>query len=163
MKKIEIYGKGKGLFALIDDEDYAKISQYRWHLHEGGYAITKPRIGKTKPTVRMHRLIMGVNEGQIVDHIDRNPLNNQKLNLRLCTKSQNAWNSPETVRNTSGFKGVRWSKKDKNWRAEISKDGSRIYLGSFKDKKEAAYVWDQVAIQLHGRFAYTNLLRGACR
>lgn len=70
----------KGLFAKVDDDDFALLSQYRWYENEG-YAITYYK-GKR---IRMHRLIMGVPDGVDVDHRDTDKLNNQKSNLRLCT------------------------------------------------------------------------------
>lgn len=163
MKKIPLHGKGEGKYALVDDDEYELVNKYRWHLHEFGYAITKPRINGHKPTVRMHRLIMQYPDGVFTDHINGNKLDNRKRNLRPCTHMQNTWNRSKPANNTSGYRGVRWIKKDNRWQAEIMVEHTPVFIGYFKDKHEAAYVRDQFAMQLHGEFAYTNLLRGACR
>ncbi len=92
--------------------------------------------------------------GVEVDHINRNPLDNRKENLRLCTPSQNIGNQKLRASNRSGFKGVRRHRG--KWQAVISKLGAVYCLGTFEDKKHAASIYDQKAIELYGEFALTN-------
>lgn len=89
MAEIPLSGKnGAGKFAIVDDEDIEKVMAYKWHLSDSGYAVNRTR-GKT---VRMHRLVNGTPEGMVTDHINRNPLDNRKANLRSCTQKVNAMN-----------------------------------------------------------------------
>lgn len=107
-KNSPLYGK---YVAQIDDEDFEIVSKYKWHIHKGGnnlYAVTNIQTTSGRQSIQMHRLIMGCTkgDGKIVDHIDGNPLNCQKLNLRFCTHSQNVKNRTPKPSNTSKYKGV---------------------------------------------------------
>ena len=99
----------------------------------------------------------------MVDHKDRNPLNNQKSNLRWATKQQNAMNSNRKAGTTSSiYKGVTLKKnlKSKPWMTTISRtiDGKREYcfIGYFKTQKEAAIAYDAKAREFYGEFAFLN-------
>ena len=88
----------------------------------------------------------------LVDHIDRNRLNNSKENLRQCNKKQNQRNRTKQLNNTSGFKGVSYDKKRNKWQAGIGVNGKRIGLGRF-DTPELAYeAYCKSARELHGEF-----------
>jgi hypothetical protein len=90
---------------------------------------------------------------ELCDHIDGNPLNNRRSNLRISTKSENARNRGKTKRNTSGHKGVYWNHQRSNWRAAIVVNYHKISLGSFSDVEEAAQAYRAAAIKYHGEFA----------
>jgi hypothetical protein len=105
----------------------------------------------------MHRQIMG-SPRCCVDHKDGNGLNNQRSNLRCCTTSQNNRNSKIYRTNTSGFRGVVWSKKMNRWVAQIRVGGKSFYLGSYCTKNEAARVYDAKAKEVAGEFARLNCL-----
>lgn len=159
----------KGRVALVDDSDYEWITQWKWHLSEksGGYSIAarngKKVNGKRTSYIKMHRLIMGVTDPKIlVDHRDKNPLNNQRKNLRLCSKSQNAMNSKRPRTNTSGYKGVFWHDGDKNWAAAIMLNQKPKYLGGFKTPEMAARAYDAAARNLFGEFASLNFQEPTC-
>ena len=79
----------------------------------------------------MHSVIAKTPKGLETDHIDGDTLNNQKRNLRVCTKSQNQHNRKISSNNKSGFKGVSYNKKNKKWQADIQCNGVKIYLGYF--------------------------------
>lgn len=82
----------------------------------------------------MHRFITNCPKGLVVDHINRNPADNRRCNLRICTQFENNKNRSN---NTSGTIGVTWHSKSKKWRATIEKNGKRYELGEFKDKDKA--------------------------
>ena len=142
----------QGKEALVDDEDYEFLNQWKWSL-ANGYAQRQVGGRKNTKSVYMHCLIAG---GK-ADHIDENPLNNQRSNLRRCTVQQNAMNRGPQENNTSGYKGVTWNKRDQGWTAQLHVLGKRKFLGTYKDILEAAAAYDKAARELHGEFAYQNL------
>jgi hypothetical protein len=95
-----------------------------------------------------------------IDHIDKNPMNDRWSNLRLATRVQQAANRNLQSNNTSGYKGVRWSKRDKKWIARITFDGNIKDLGYFDNPEEAAHAYNKGAIRYHGEFATLNLVGG---
>ncbi len=101
----------------------------------------------------MHRMITNAIQGVDVDHIDGDGLNNQRQNLRLCTRAQNLMNRGLNRANKSGYKGVIWCKG--KWMAYIVKDRKQVYLGRFTEKLQAYKVYCKAAKELHGEFAHT--------
>jgi hypothetical protein len=148
MKLIELT---QGKFAQIDDEDFEKVSQYKWY-YNSGYALTYSK-GKR---IRMHRLVMNAPDGVDVDHRDTNKLNNQKPNLRLCTTTQNNRNGILRKDNTTGYKGVSIEPSTGYFRPNVYKDGVALSFGNFKDIHHAALARDLWAVDLYGEFASTN-------
>jgi hypothetical protein len=161
MKKIPLGGKaGAGLFALVDNEDYPLLSRIKWGIGRSH--------AKNKRAGTMHSLIMGyphTSRTIVIDHIDRDPLNNQKNNLRLTTQQVNIINRSGTSNGTSKYKGVgRYlNKRDASgrpWRSTICKtvNGKKMhfYLGNFATQKEAARAYDEKARELYGEFAVLN-------
>jgi|WetSurMetagenome_2_1015567.scaffolds.fasta_scaffold52028_2 hypothetical protein len=143
---------------LVDTDDWNKISQYKWYITKWGYnfyAISTKRIIENKEIV-MHRFILNAKRGEIVDHKNRNSLDNRKENLRIVTNQQNIWNQKLHRDNTSGYIGVHWNKRDKRWLAYIKYNNKMLYLGYFKDKIEAALAYNNKAKELRGEFAYLN-------
>jgi len=104
----------------------------------------------------MHRAIMNPPDGTVVDHINRNSLNNRRCNLRICTQKENLRNGRPSRRSTSRFKGVYFDKQTRKWIAKIGYNGKTIHLGSFEDEVEAAKAYDRKAYELFGDFAYLN-------
>ncbi|MHA1712598.1 MAG: AP2 domain-containing protein [Candidatus Ranarchaeia archaeon] len=162
MKKIPLRN---GKFALVDNEDYPRLSKYKWYLSDG-YAIRTIRInglygdnGKVKQIfIKMSRSILGlINEDpRDVDHRDRIRLNNQKYNLRACTRAENMRNKGLNKRNTSGYKGVSRHKATNKWLASIKAGRKQIYLGLFSCRIDAAKAYDEAAKKYHGEFASLN-------
>ena len=142
----------KGKFALVDDEDFEFLSQWKWHYIAGGYACRKPKSGM----IYMHRLLTRATESH-VDHKNGNKLDNRKENLRLCTVSQNLANQVKT-RGTSKYKGVRFDKKHKKWISAIGFNSRPIQIGRFASEDEAAKAYNLAAVKYYGEFARLNQL-----
>lgn len=107
----------------------------------------------------MHREIMNVSNPEIsVDHIDGNPLNNQRSNLRTCTHAQNICNSKLNSKNTSGYRGVTWHTGAKKYMAYIRHNYKMYNLGLFETAEEAALARNEKAVKLHGEFAVLNVI-----
>jgi hypothetical protein len=150
-----------GKFAIVDDDDFECLSQYRWFYHHWGYAARACSESGDKYQIAMHRQIAGAPDGLIVDHINHNKLDNRKENLRLCNISQNGMNRVTGVNNTTGYKGVSarvYSKRTNNirYRAEIKVNQKTITLGSFDTPQEAALAYDSAAVAYFGEFALVN-------
>jgi hypothetical protein len=150
-----------GSFALVDTEDYARLCKYRWKKcgNGTGKAYVLRSTGGKK--IRLHREIMGASKGQIVDHINGDPLDNRKANLRFADAYDNARNRAKCKRfkgrpTSSRYKGVYWDKSHGKYRAEITCWGKRHRLGRFPDPKDAARTYDLKAMELFGEFAWTN-------
>lgn len=150
-----------GKTILVDDENFEELSRYKWWANHK-QAYRSARIGGRKTTMRMHRLIIGAEPGQVVDHINRNPLDNRKSNLRIGTRSLNTVNSKKPISNRLGkkpsskYKGVSLVKEYGYWRATVTKDNVGHYLGKFNTEVEAAKAYDQKAREFFGEFANTN-------
>ncbi len=147
-------------FALIDDEDLGVVSLFKWCVRKRDnilYAHTWINLNGKDTSLKMHRLIMNAKPDKDLDHKDGDGLNNQKHNLRFCTVAQNAMNKFGNKNSSSQYKGVSWSKRNKNWVASIQTNHKSIYLGSFKSEIEAAQAYDTKAIELFGEFAKINL------
>lgn len=87
---------------MIDDEDESVFSQYKWHINDGGYVVWRGVKDGKKRTIRLHRLIAKPKEGLVVDHINRNKLDNRRSNLRCVTVAVNVRNS-DKVENAKGY------------------------------------------------------------
>lgn len=132
----------KGKRAIVDDEDYEYLNQFKWHLSTSGYACRKQHIHLgvnkyTSETVWMHRLLNNTPDDLFTDHINRNKLDNRKSNLRTTNKSLNNFNKDTLSTNTSGHCGVHFEKWSSKWRAEMKVRGKKLSLGRFDDIKKA--------------------------
>jgi len=151
----------QGKFAIVDLDDYDRLCEHKWFAAKGNstfYAARSiaPRKGKARRLL-MHREILKVPEGMLVDHINRDGLDNRKANLRPATDAQNAYNRKKrSGSNRSRYKGLRWDRRCQKWRAEICADRTRMGLGLFENEIEAAKAYDKAARQHHGEFASLN-------
>lgn len=161
MKKIPLYGvHGAGKFAIVDDDDFESLNQFKWHLCKG-YAGRIEYLGReNKQSIRrgvfIHRVVTGAEPGQHTDHINGNKLDNRKSNLRACNRFQNLQNIGISKRNKSGYKGVHWHKKAGKWVAEINAFGQRHYLGLFTELEQAAQAYKRKSQELHKEFSKTD-------
>lgn len=104
--------------------------------------------------MRLHRLIINVNyKNKQVDHINHNPLDNRKENLRICSNMQNNWNKGKQKNNTSGIKGVCFLKNCNKWYARITVDGKTYNLGLFKNLLDAKKEREIAEKKYFGKFA----------
>lgn len=156
MKEILIINKksNQHIIAKIDDEDFEKVNQYKWHLHPNGYA-------KSNRNVFMHHLIMGnkSSEGLVVDHKNQDKLDNRRENLNFVTKSQNSQNVNQK-KNKNGFIGICITKSDK-YLANINDSKikkKRLHSKVVDSPIEAAKYYDILAFHIYGKLALTNKL-----
>jgi hypothetical protein len=146
----------QGKVALVDDEDYDYLNQWKWHILSKRYAGTNMKINGKSKSIYLHRFIMKVSKDMQVDHIDNDKLNNVKTNLRICTHTQNMINRPVRSNSKSGFKGVIFYDKLKKYIARIKFNKEIKYLGSFNDPIDAARAYNAAALKYHGEFAHIN-------
>lgn len=155
MKEIRLT---KGYVALVDDIDFEEMNKYKWFYH-CGYAMRNSSRGNGKRCgIFMHRIINNTPEGLETDHINGNALDNSRINLRSCTHSQNIKNQGKQRTNLLGVKGVyiciqkRGSKIYKSIRSQISVNGEKVYLGTFKTIEEASQAYNEASKKYHGQF-----------
>ena len=145
----------KGLVALVDDEDYARLSQFKWYAQTNkriNYAVRRgARANGRTPMIWMHREILSA-AGLDVDHRDGDGLNNRRANLRLATRRQNICARRPNLGHT--YRGV-WRAGDR-FRAAIKVRGITHHLGTFASETEAARAYDAVAAAVFGAFARLN-------
>lgn len=148
MKTIQL---SKGKEALVDDEDYEYLSQWKWYYNRG-YAVRG-----ANPKILMHRIVNNTPIGLDTDHINRNGLDNRKCNLRNATRQQNVIYRNKQKNNKSGYKGVSWHKHSNKWIAYVIINKKTKTIGYFKDIMDAVSAFDKKSKELFGEFAYLNI------
>mgnify|MGYP001616055250 FL=1 len=146
----------RGKYATVDQSDYVWLSQWKWSYLSKGYAVRMDYSAVPRRLIYMHRQIMDAPEGVEVDHINRKKLDNQRANLRLATRSENARNQNKQKRTLSMFKGVYWRDHANRWQCCIYVHRKQIHLGYFDNEEEAARAYDTAARLHFGEFAKTN-------
>ena len=133
--------------ALIDLEDVDNVKEYKWHLNNStGY------VNNNKNKLLLHRFIMDCPKDKVVDHVNHDPLDNRKENLRVCTHQENIMNSSLSKNNTSGITGVAWDKQHNKWRSQIKINRKSITLGLFNTKEEAIEARKQAELEYFGEY-----------
>lgn len=161
MKRIKLAGKLLR-YAKVDDEDFAELSQYRWYLmrptKNHNYAVRYSIEDDRAVAVLMHRGLMNTPKGMHTDHINHDGLDNQRLNLRVCTNSNNQGNARLRRDTTTGFRGVHKAirRNQERYVAQIYVNNKHIYLGAFNTAREAAIRYNQAALEHFGSFSYQN-------
>jgi len=151
----------QGYSAMVDDADFEWLMQWKWCARIDRKKVYASRNAKDENmkwrTLPMHRFIMGVTDPKIeVDHKFGNGLDNQRKNLRICTKAQNQMNSGGWSKSVSKYKGVCWSRIGNKWVASIRFKGKSEHLGLFDSEILAAEAYDAKAIELFGSYAFLN-------
>ena len=100
---------------ILDEEDKWLLKKHQFNLDAWGY----PRATIKRKCTLLHNIILPLKKGFYVDHVNRNPLDNRRCNLRYVTPSQNSTNSSIRSDNTSGYRGVSLNKISKKWIAKI--------------------------------------------
>lgn len=160
----------QGYFAKVDDEDYEELARYRWFVSrdkdrkvEYLRVCRNQSLGYGKRTTKvMSRILMKATKGMFVDHINGDPLDNQKSNLRVCSVGENCQNRRTNYNSESGYRGVvrNWYGESKNlWVAQIYLNKKKKQIGSFVTKEEAAVAYNNYAIKLYGKFAKLNVIK----
>jgi hypothetical protein len=146
-------GQKRFVFALVDADVFEAVCDVLWGLDTAGYAFK--RTGNIN--TYLHWSVFGdVAEGLEVDHINRDRLDNRRANLRVVTHAQNMANHAKRITNTSGYRGVKWARRQKRWVAQISVNNVRHHLGFFLEIEDAARARDAAAKRLLGEFAQLN-------
>ncbi len=150
----------QGQTAIVDAEDYEKLSGCKWYVIRKGrtfYAERADRGGRKKRNIPMHRQILDEPAGKCIDHINHNGLDNRRANLRIVTQEQNNWNKRKKSGNCSSqYKGVSWQKSSGRWKTIIVYRGKWIFIGYFDDEVSAAKAYDAKAQELFGEYAALN-------
>jgi len=150
----------RGQYAIVDVEDFDKLNKYKWYAIPKRDTFYAKRYGVKngrQTTIAMHQQIMGFPPDCFIDHKNHNGLDNRKENLRIATPAQNACNTRKMSKPCSSkYKGVSYDSDKNLWRAYITYNGKRIYLGRFDNEADAAKAYDAAAKLYFGRFASLN-------
>lgn len=152
MKEIQLT---RGKVTKVDDSDYEWLMTYKWCSFKVGkhwYAVSR----RDGDFIYMHKLIMSTIGKERVDHVNQDGLDNQRINLRRASQSQNLANRGMNVNNTSGYKGVSWNSQKQKWYARIKVQYEYHFLGYFDDIKVAALAYNKSARAHFGEFAFLN-------
>ncbi len=147
----------QGQFTSVDDKVCASFAEHKWFASKerGRFYAKRHSSSPNRRTIAMHRVVIGAKDGQIVDHIDGDSLNNQRHNLRICTSQQNTMNGKPRG-GTSKFKGVLLYKATGRWQSRITYNYEVYHLGYFKSEVKAAEAYDKAACEFFGNFARLN-------
>jgi hypothetical protein len=145
----------KGYVTKVDDADYDVLIKYNWSASVNGKKVyARMAVGTRKKTIKiyLHRVLLGLtNYNDCADHKDRDTLNNQRYNLRKCTRQQN--NQNVSPANGAKYLGVR--KVRSKWFAYIT-PGRKQITKLFNTEKEAALWYNEQALKYFGEFANLN-------
>lgn len=161
--------KGRKIEVKIDKADQELFDQHIWTASDSGcgtvyvHRRTRKHEGGRPRKVYLHRALTQAGPNEMVDHINRDPLDNRRSNLRIASSVVNninrgknrTWKGKPT---SSKYKGVSWDNKREKWHSYIWFENQRKHLGYFDEEKDAARAYDAKAFELHGAYAYLNFL-----
>ena len=137
---------------LVSPDDYEDyVDGYRFCLNNKGYVKYSGRKDGLHSKF-LHRIIMGEPDGEFIDHINRDPLDNRRDNLRIVTRQENLMNLSIKKTNKSGIAGVHRDKDANKWKAEITYNYKKINLGRFDTLEEARKVREDAEEEYFGEF-----------
>ncbi len=142
----------KGKFTKVDNEDFNELKKINWCLGANGYVYNRKEHGL------MHRFIMKCQNNNVVDHINHDPLDNRKQNLRICLQKENSRNQKvrDEESKTSIYKGVSWSSRYKKWICQVVRDKKSYHKSIHENELDAALMYDKKALEAFKEFAYLN-------
>lgn len=161
----------QGQVAVVDDDDYARLSRYKWYVKR---RVRAGRVdyracrcaypdGRVPVTILLHRDVARAAAHDIVDHVNGDPLDCRKANLRKATPSQNQTNHVTARRSSSRYFGVSWCARSGKWHAQGSVPnpsgvgrGKRVHLGYYSSQSAAALAYNLHAEKHYGVFARFN-------
>jgi hypothetical protein len=151
----------EGKFAIVDPPDFYRFNNFQWCAvkHKSLFHAVRLVNGSNDTTriLSLHCEIMNPPKGLVVDHRNRNGLDDRRENLRLATHSQNRCNRfVDKTGCSSQYRGVCWHKQRKCWRAHLQYEGKWVWLGRFDSEIDAAKAYDEAAKKYHGEFARLN-------
>jgi hypothetical protein len=148
--KLNFLGVGIGKQFIISIESMDKVLSHDWYLNKSGYPFSY-----TARYHSLHRFLLGRQEkGMVIDHINRNKLDNKICNLRVITAKENSYNRTKNTNSENKYKGVQ--KRGNKYIAVITKDGIKKEIGGFLTEEDAAKTYDMMAEELFGEFAGKN-------
>src|SRR4028119_2171584 len=154
MKEIQLT---QGYKAMVDDEDYERLSEVKWFTHKSGntfYACGCFKEDGVRKSISMHRYLFAyISRGMVVDHIDGNGLNNQKENLRVCSRSENCRNRK---RKDNKYIGV-WRVRN-GYTANLFIKDRTVCLGRYSTAEEAALVRVNKILEINDPYHTLNIL-----
>lgn len=133
----------RGKFALVDNQDYEFLTQWKWCASKGAktfYARRGIKRNGKRTTISMHRVLstlISFKLANCIDHVNRNGLDNRRKNLRPVTKKRDLENRGKFRNNTSGYTGISWNRQWSKWKAYIGHHGKVVYLGYFDRLQDA--------------------------
>lgn len=143
--------------AIIDIEDVDSCKKYKWSLTKDGYVLTY----KNGKYIYLHRLLLNAKEGEYVDHINFNTLDNKKNNLRVCTNAQNLQHRSKLTKiNTSGYHGISFDKEKNKWQVEIQYNKHRKFVGYFKEINDAIIARKEAEEKYFGEYKSFAAING---
>lgn len=144
--------KGECLIDVDDYENRIKPLGIKIFMYKTGYCYFCLRNKK----IKLHRFLIGINEKYIViDHINRNPLDNRKGNLRIANTILNTYNKDFSSNSTSKVKGVSWNKAMQKWRGQVQINGVRKYTQPYKNFEECCLVTKKMREKMYNEYIET--------
>lgn len=150
--------KNSDVFAIVKDKHYERLSQYEWTSINGAICRIE-YVGYGRKYIPLSKEVMCDFRKEVMyDHKDRNPLNNDEDNLRLCSRQQNNYNKTKKKNSSSKYIGVTWHKRRNKWKAQIMNNFKNFHLGMFEFEIEAALAYDKAAKIFAKEFANFNFI-----
>ncbi|VBB18671.1 HNH endonuclease [Yasminevirus sp. GU-2018] len=150
-----------GNIMLVSRQDLQLVIKFTWYLNTSGYPGTygthDGQVKFSRP-VPLHQILYpNIPQGYVVDHINRDRLDNRRENLRVCTAVQNSYNKSKPKNSNRRYKGVEQvGKKNPTFTASITKDGVKHEMKGIRTEEEAARMYDLMAEELFGEYAAKN-------
>lgn len=137
---------------------YEVANKFSWCLKKKSKILMYAYANIGDVVIYLHHLVLPPTKNTLIDHINGNGLDNQRINLRIATNSQNLANRGLNKNNSSGYKGVSFNKRKNQWRAYITCKGICKHLGYYTSKERAAKEYNRVAFEAFGEFAKLNTI-----